>query len=183
MYGIERPISYTSSMDEQKAFEETYKKYRHYVASIVSRHIQCPMGREDATQQTFLNAWRYRHNFRGDCLYSTWLYSIATNAAKNNLIDEHHKQALPLDFQKESELSSLHADYGDTLDKAAALEEQSMANNAVKKLPHKIQETLKLRANLSYEYEEISQIQKIPIGTVRSRLNRAKQSLIDLLTF
>jgi RNA polymerase sigma-70 factor (ECF subfamily) len=138
----------------------------------------------DIAQETFLRAWRALHQFRGEAQFYTWLYRIAVNSAKKALMDLRHH---PLVFREgmhsasgEDETSSARLDLTSTETPETVLAAQEVAaavNAAIAALPHDLRQAVTLREMEGLSYEEIATAMDCPIGTVRSRIFRAREAI------
>ncbi len=163
---------------DSRAFDLLVLKYQHKVAAVVSRLISEHDAIEDVVQEAFIKAYRALPNFRGDSAFFTWIYRIATNTAKNHLesmrrrpsyrgqdIDDVAMIDMPERLQEQ--------DTPDGLLARAQLEEQ--LQKALKALPEDLRIALSLREFDGKSYQDISEIMDTPIGTVRSRIFRARE--------
>jgi RNA polymerase sigma-70 factor (ECF subfamily) len=168
-----------------KAFDLLVLKYQRRVFRLVSRVIKNNSEVEDVAQECFIKAFRAIHQFRGDSAFYTWLYRIAVNTAKNYLFSKG-KRPIALSELKKSEDS----DSFDMLDAVsnedpegnmAGLQIAEAVNKAVKKLPDELSTAVVLREMDGLSYEEIAEVMNCPIGTVRSRIFRAREAIAQEL--
>ena len=168
-----------------KAFDLLVLKYQRRVFRLVSRVIKNNSEVEDVAQECFIKAFRAIHQFRGDSAFYTWLYRIAVNTAKNYLFSKG-KRPIALSELKKSEDS----DSFDMLDAVsnenpegnmAGLQIAEAVNKAVKKLPDELSAAVVLREMDGLSYEEIAEVMNCPIGTVRSRIFRAREAIAQEL--
>lgn len=165
---------------DSRAFDLLVLKYQHKVASVVSRLVSEPDAIEDVVQEAFIKAYRALPGFRGDSQFFTWIYRIATNTAKNHLesmgrrpsyrgqdIDEVAQIDMPEKLRDQ--------DTPDGLLARRQLEEH--LQSALSALPEDLKVALTLREFEGMSYQEISEIMDTPIGTVRSRIFRARESI------
>ena len=164
-----------------KAFDLLVLKYQRRVFRLISRVIKNNSEVEDVAQECFIKAFRAIHQFRGDSAFYTWLYRIAVNTAKNYLFSKG-KRPIALSELKKSEDS----DSFDMLDAVsnenpegnmAGLQIAEAVNKAVKKLPDELSAAVVLREMDGLSYEEIAEVMNCPIGTVRSRIFRAREAI------
>ena len=168
-----------------KAFDLLVLKYQRRVFRLISRVIKNNSEVEDVAQERFIKAFRAIHQFRGDSAFYTWLYRIAVNTAKNYLFSKG-KRPIALSELKKSEDS----DSFDMLDAVsnenpegnmAGLQIAEAVNKAVKKLPEELSTAVVLREMDGLSYEEIAEVMNCPIGTVRSRIFRAREAIAQEL--
>ena len=168
-----------------KAFDLLVLKYQRRVFRLISRVIKNNSEVEDVAQECFIKAFRAIHQFRGDSAFYTWLYRIAVNTAKNYLFSKG-KRPIALSELKKSEDS----DSFDMLDAVsnenpegtmAGLQIAEAVNKAVKKLPDELSTAVVLREMDGLSYEEIAEVMNCPIGTVRSRIFRAREAIAQEL--
>ncbi|WP_196158361.1 RNA polymerase sigma factor RpoE [Reinekea sp. G2M2-21] len=165
---------------DSRAFDLLVLKYQHKVASVVSRLVFEPDAIEDIVQESFIKAYRALHNFRGDSAFFTWIYRIATNTAKNHLEGMRRKPSYrgqDIDdvghFDMPDKLRE--QDTPDGLLARAQLEDH--LQQALRALPEDLRVALTLREFDGMSYQDISEIMDTPIGTVRSRIFRAREAI------
>lgn len=165
---------------DEQAFNTLVQKYQGRVMSLVRRYIDDPIEAVDVVQEVFIKSFRALPNFRGDCAFYTWLYRIAVNTAKNHAVAHHRKYA---EINKDiSELEFLIEPGADGLSKQPEfLLYRSEINGAIDEivsgLPEDLRMALKLRDMDGLTYDEIAHIMSCPIGTVRSRIYRARDTI------
>ncbi len=165
-------------MNDKISFDQSYRAHRSYVYWMIGRFIADVAITEDLTQNTFLKAWVHRHTFRGDSSYKTWLTRIAINTALNFLV---HQKIRPEYFAyRNLDPDQVYA-FGDTLSQTINAQEMNKLYTAINQLPEEMKAAVILRVLYELDYKEIADYLKIPIGTVRSRLYRAKYFLKDIL--
>ncbi|WP_426207227.1 RNA polymerase sigma factor RpoE [Providencia sp. PROV272] len=164
---------------DQKAFNLLVVKYQHKVASLVSRYVpQADV--PDVAQESFIKAYRAIGSFRGDSAFYTWLYRIAVNTAKNYLVAQDRRPPA----------SDLEASDAENYETASALKEISNPENlmlsdelkkvvfrTIESLPEDLKMAITLRELDGLSYEEIAEIMDCPVGTVRSRIFRAREAI------
>jgi RNA polymerase sigma-70 factor (ECF subfamily) len=156
---------------ERGAFDLLVLRYQHKVIKLVARLLRDPAEAEDVAQEAFVKAYRALGSFRGDSAFYTWLYRIAVNTARNAMAS---RQRRPLDY--EAELSE--AEQGDTPEATALTEEiRETVNRAVAELPEDLRTAIILREVEGLSYEEIASAMDCPVGTVRSRIFRAREAI------
>ncbi len=165
---------------EKKAFDLLVLKYQGKVASLVSRYISDRHEVLDVTQEAFIKAYRALKNFRGESAFYTWLYRISINTAKNYLVAKGRRPpGTDIDiqdaehFEGESPLKDIQSPeqqlYRSELEKAL--------NDAIKALPEDLRVALTLREFDGFSYEDIAEVMNCPVGTVRSRIFRARDAV------
>jgi RNA polymerase sigma-70 factor (ECF subfamily) len=165
---------------ERAAFDLLVLRYQHKVVKLVARLLRDPAEAEDVAQEAFVKAYRAIGSFRGDSAFYTWLYRIAVNTARNAMAS---RQRRPLDYEadlSESEQSAVDArmKHGDTPEAAALSDEiHRTVNRAVADLPEDLRTAIILREVEGLSYEEIAQAMDCPVGTVRSRIFRAREAI------
>lgn len=165
---------------DKRAFDLLVVKYQHRIASLVSRFVQDADEVQDVTQEAFIKAYRALGNFRGDSQFYTWLYRIAVNTAKNYLVSRNRRPP-GSDIEVDDAVFFDSADALRDIDSPEEnlMSEQLMAvvNNAIKQLPEDLRAALTLREYDGLSYEEIADVMACPVGTVRSRIFRAREAV------
>jgi RNA polymerase sigma-70 factor (ECF subfamily) len=188
--GDERPMSGVEQTDlelvrrvqrgERAAFDLLVLRYQHKVVKLVARLLRDPAEAEDVAQEAFVKAYRAIGSFRGDSAFYTWLYRIAVNTARNAMAS---RQRRPLDYESdlsESEQSTVESRmrHSDTPEAVALSDEiHRTVNRAVGDLPEDLRTAVILREVEGLSYEEIAQAMDCPVGTVRSRIFRAREAI------
>lgn len=165
---------------DKGAFDLLVLKYQHKIVNLVMRYVRDPDQALDITQDAFLKAYRALPRFRGDSAFYTWLYRIAVNTAKNYLAAQRRRpQDVELDFQ-DPEQYDLHAKLKET-DTPEGLtlsrELNETVERAIAALPEDLRTAIVLRELEGMSYEEIAQTMECPVGTVRSRIFRARDAI------
>ncbi|MGN0915808.1 MAG: RNA polymerase sigma factor RpoE [Succinivibrio sp.] len=153
-------------------------KYQHKVVQIVSKYLGNSADVNDVAQEAFIKAYRAINSFRGESSFYTWLYRIVVNAAKTFLeANSKHRNQIDVDSEEFSESQASGAlESRDTPDRIIESQElQQVILNAMKDLPKELSEAIMLREVEGMSYEDMSDVLKIPVGTVRSRIFRARQ--------
>jgi RNA polymerase sigma-70 factor (ECF subfamily) len=165
---------------DKKAFDLLVLKYQHKVANLVSRYIRDSSEVLDVTQEAFIKAYRALPNFRGDSAFYTWLYRVAINTAKNHLASQARR---PPGEDIEAETAE-QMDLGAPLKEGATPERMALQREiaqtiqkALDELPDDLRTAITLRELEGLTYEEIAQAMDCPIGTVRSRIFRAREAI------
>jgi len=165
---------------DKGAFDLLVLKYQHKIVNLVMRYVRDPELALDITQEAFIKAYRALPRFRGDSAFYTWMYRIAVNTAKNHLAAQRRRPMnVELDFQ-DPEQYDLHAKLKET-DTPEALTLSSELKNTVEQaiaaLPEDLRTAIILREIEGMSYEEIAQTMECPVGTVRSRIFRARDAI------
>jgi RNA polymerase sigma-70 factor, ECF subfamily len=165
---------------EKDAFDLLVRKYQHKVAKLVNRYVFDRTEVEDITQEVFIRAYRGLGGFRGDSAFYTWLYRIAVNTAKNYLEAQGRRPAAAgIEIEDAEGLDSLeHLRDTATPERHMLTEEiAATVNSALNRLPPDLRTAITLRDLDGLSYEEIAHIMECPIGTVRSRIFRAREAI------
>ncbi len=165
---------------DKGAFDLLVLKYQHKIVNLVMRYVRDPDQALDITQEAFLKAYRALPRFRGDAAFYTWMYRIAVNTAKNYLAAQRRRPMdVELDLQ-DPEQYELHARLKDT-DTPEAVnighELQATVERAFASLPEDLRTAIVLREIDGMSYEEIAETMECPVGTVRSRIFRARDAI------
>ena len=167
---------------DSAAFDLLVRKYQHRIVALIGRYVADWSECQDVAQETFLRAYRALGNFRGDAQFYTWLHRIAVNTAKNHLVA--HNRRPPTDDidvgDAEQFESGLRLRDNDTPERELMRQQmEQTVMRAVEALPDELRAAITLREVDGLSYEEIAQRMDCPIGTVRSRIFRAREA-IDL---
>ena len=168
---------------DQKAFELLVIKYQRRIQRLIGRMVRDVDLVEDIAQETFIRAYRALAQFRGEAQFYTWLYRIAVNTAKKALMDLKRNPTVSENFFKsddDDETSPLENDLTTSETPDAVLASKEIAqiiNAALEALPEDLRQAITLREIEGLSYEEISQVMNCPIGTVRSRIFRAREAI------
>lgn len=165
---------------DKRAFDVLILKYQQRIVHVITGFVHDPVEALDVAQEAFIKAYRALPNFRGDSAFYTWLYRIAVNTAKNYLTSRSRRPpAVDVDamdatnFYDAPELKEF-----DTPESQLISEElQHVIHNAIEELPENIATAIKLRELDGMSYDEIADVMGCPIGTVRSRIFRARDAI------
>ena len=164
---------------DSRAFDLLVLKYQGRIATLVARFVSDAAEVEDVTQEAFIKAFRALPKFRGDSAFYTWLYRIASNAAKNYLVARGRRPATTADVQ-----DAEYFEEGDALREIETPENAYFGGElaqavqaALEGLPEELRAALSLREFDGLSYEEIADVMGCPVGTVRSRIFRAREAI------
>jgi RNA polymerase sigma-70 factor, ECF subfamily len=165
---------------ERSAFDVLVLRYQQKVLKLVLRYIRDPMEAEDVVQEAFIKAFRAIGSFRGDSAFYTWIYRIAINTAKNALVSSKRRPvSFDIDVQdpEQGDLEARLTD-GETPEQLAMTEEiRQTVNRAMADLPDDLRTAIVLREIDGLSYEDIAESMDCPVGTVRSRIFRAREAI------
>jgi len=170
---------------DQRAYELLVIKYQRRIERLIGRIVRDVDLVQDIAQETFLRAYRALHQFRGDAQFYTWLYRIAVNTAKKTLMDLKRDPLITesalrsaVDDDDETSVMTRELTTDDTPETLLAAQEVAQAvNTALQALPQELRQAVTLREIEGLSYEEIAQAMGCPIGTVRSRIFRAREAI------
>ncbi|MEZ6935149.1 MULTISPECIES: RNA polymerase sigma factor RpoE [Aeromonas] len=165
---------------DKNAFNLLVRKYQHKVVNLVARYVNNPGDVPDVAQEAFIKAYRALPTFRGESAFYTWLYRIAVNTAKNYLTSQGRRPP-------SSDVEADEAEYyggGEALQEVATPENLVLTDEikrtvftAIEALPEDLRTAITLREMEGLSYEEIAEIMDCPVGTVRSRIFRAREAI------
>jgi RNA polymerase sigma-70 factor (ECF subfamily) len=165
---------------DKAAFNVLVLKYQHKVLKLVTRYVRDQAEAEDIAQEAFIKAYRALPSFRGESAFYTWLYRIAANTAKNVLVSSRRRLVdYDLDLQDpEDYAAQVLLKDGDTPEGMLLTEEiRQTVTEAMQQLPDDLREAITLRELEGLSYEEIAEVMECPVGTVRSRIFRAREAI------
>ncbi len=176
----QRLVERAQSGDKQ-AFGLLVSKYQRKLARLLSRFIRDAAEVEDVTQEAFIKAYRALPTFRGDSAFYTWLYRIGINTAKNYLVAMGRRTPTATDidaedaegFQDADQLRDLNTPENELISRQVA----DNVNQTLADLPEELRTAITLREIEGLSYEDIANIMNCPIGTVRSRIFRAREAI------
>jgi RNA polymerase sigma-70 factor, ECF subfamily len=180
--GVDEQLVVRAQAGDQRAFELLVRKYQYKIVQLVGRLV----GEGDApdvAQETFIKAWRALKGFQGNSAFYTWLYRIGINTAKNHLVARGRRPSnQDIDVDEAEQFG--HTEQMSDVDTPEALllsdEIKQKVGEAIAKLPPDLRQAITLRELEGLSYEEIAEVMNCPIGTVRSRIFRAREA-IDLV--
>jgi len=165
---------------DKQAFNLLVARYQYKIQNLVARLIRDPAEQEDVAQEAFIKAYRALPRFRGESAFYTWLYRIAVNTSKNYLVSRARRpQGVDLDAS-EGDVGEVAEALKDTEDPESALrrdELQAVVDRAIGDLPQDLRAALTLREFDGLSYEQIATVMDCPVGTVRSRIFRAREAV------
>lgn len=165
---------------DSRAFDLLVLKYQGRITALVMRFVQDAHEAQDVTQEAFIKAYRALQNFRGDSAFYTWLYRIAINTAKNHLVSRNRRPpGVDVDA---SDAEFFDGEHGlkdiDTPERMLLRDEIGRAvENCIARLPEDLRVALTLREYDGLSYEDIAEVMQCPVGTVRSRIFRAREAV------
>jgi RNA polymerase sigma-70 factor (ECF subfamily) len=182
---VDQQLVERAQRGDKQAFGLLVTKYQRKLARLLSRFIRDPGEVEDVAQEAFIKAYRALPSFRGDSAFYTWLYRIGINAAKNYLVamgrrapttTEHDAEDAE-SFEDGDQLRDINTPENMLMSKQVA----TVVNTAMNELPEELRTAITLREIEGLSYEEIAEIMNCPIGTVRSRIFRAREAIAEKL--
>ena len=178
---VDQQLVERAQRGDKRAFELLVLKYQRKLGRLLSRLVRDPGEVEDVTQEAFIKAYRALPNFRGESAFYTWLYRIAINTAKNYLVALGRRAPTSTEFDHEEAESFEDAEaLRDTATPEGELLGREIAatvNKAMEALPDDLRTAITLREIEGLSYEEIASVMDCPIGTVRSRIFRAREAI------
>jgi RNA polymerase sigma-70 factor (ECF subfamily) len=170
---------------DKRAYGLLVEKYRRKIIRLLSRMVRDPDDLEDIAQETFIKAYRALPQFRGDAAFYTWLYRIAVNTAKNFLVARGKAMRTVSDQavndEDEPDERLLAQEIGTPETELLSKQVAIAVNEAVDALPEELRQAITLREMEGMSYEEIAEYMACPIGTVRSRIFRAREAIASKL--
>ena len=185
---VDAPLVERVKRGDQRAFEMLVVKYQRRVERLIARMVRDTDLVPDIAQETFIRAYRALPNFRGDSAFYTWLYRIAVNTAKKALMelkrDPLVTQAALASREDEDETSRVENELSDGETPESLMASKQIArevNAAVEALSEDLRQAITLREIEGLSYEDIAEVMNCPIGTVRSRIFRAREAIATRL--
>ena len=165
---------------DKAAFDVLVRKYQHKIVKLVTRYVHDGSEALDVAQEAFIKAYRAIHGFRGDSAFYTWLYRIAINTAKNHLVAEGRRpleRGVDLQDPDQYDMQARLRDM-DTPERLLLTDEiQRTVEQAIEELPEDLRTAIVLRELEGMSYEQIAETMACPVGTVRSRIFRAREAI------
>lgn len=182
---VDQQLVERAQRGDKHAFELLVSKYQRKLGRLLSRFIRDPAEVEDVTQEAFIKAYRALPSFRGDSAFYTWLYRIGINTAKNYLVAMGRRAPTTTEFDSEEaenfedgdQLRDLNTPEAELMTRQIA----ATVNQTMEELPEELRTAITLREIEGMSYEDIANVMNCPIGTVRSRIFRARETIADRL--
>jgi RNA polymerase sigma-70 factor, ECF subfamily len=182
---IDRQLVARAQRGDKQAFELLVEKYQRKLARLLSRFIRDPAEVEDVTQEAFIKAYRALPAFRGDSAFYTWLYRIGINTAKNYLMAMGRRAPTSTEveaeeaegFEEGEQLRDINTPESLLLSNEIA----RTVNTTIEQLPEELRTAIQMREIEGMSYEDIAKAMDCPIGTVRSRIFRAREAIAEQL--
>ncbi|HUG76698.1 MAG TPA: RNA polymerase sigma factor RpoE [Burkholderiales bacterium] len=182
---IDRQLVERAQRGDKRAFELLVEKYQRKLARLLSRFIRDPAEVEDVTQEAFIKAYRALPAFRGDSAFYTWLYRIGINTAKNYLMAMGRRAPTSTEveadeaesFEEGEQLRDINTPESVLMSNEIA----ATVNATIEQLPEELRTAIQLREIEGMSYEDIARAMDCPIGTVRSRIFRAREAIAEQL--
>lgn len=169
---------------DKSAFDLLVIKYQYKIVQLVNRYVKDPSEAQDVAQESFIKAYRAIGNFRGDSAFYTWLYRIAINTAKNYLVARARRSSdYEIDIDDAEQIQNAPELKGMDTPEQHLLNEEILETikSAIEKLPEEMRIAITLREFEGMSYEEIAEAMDCPVGTVRSRIFRAREAIDNKL--
>ncbi len=182
---VDQQLVERAQRGDKHAFELLVAKYQRKLGRLLSRFIRDPAEVEDVAQEAFIKAYRALPSFRGDSAFYTWLYRIGINTAKNYLVAMRRRAPTTTEFDSEEaenfedgdQLRDLNTPEAELMTRQIA----ATVNQTMEELPEELRTAITLREIEGMSYEDIANVMNCPIGTVRSRIFRARETIADRL--
>jgi RNA polymerase sigma-70 factor, ECF subfamily len=182
---VDQQLVERAQRGDKHAFELLVSKYQRKLGRLLSRFIRDPAEVEDVAQEAFIKAYRALPSFRGDSAFYTWLYRIGINTAKNYLVALGRRAPTTTEFDSEEaenfedgdQLRDLNTPEAELMTRQIA----ATVNQTMEELPEELRTAITLREIEGMSYEDIANVMNCPIGTVRSRIFRARETIADRL--
>lgn len=180
---VDQQLVERAQRGDKRAFELLVEKYQRKLARLLSRLIRDPGEVEDVTQEAFIKAYRALPSFRGDSAFYTWLYRIGINTAKNYLVAAGRRAPTTTEVEAEDAEGYAEGELLRDINTPESLllskEIAGTVNAAIESLPEELRSAIQLRELEGMSYEEIAKLMDCPIGTVRSRIFRAREAVAE----
>lgn len=181
---IDKELVTRVQQGDKAAYDHLVRKYQHKIIQLVNRYVKDPSEAQDVSQEAFIKAYRALGNFRGDSAFYTWLYRIAINTAKNYLVSRSRRYSeYEVDVQDAEQYENTPQLKGQDTPEQLLLNDEIVdaIKAAIEKLPEDMRIAIMLREFEGMSYEEIAQTMSCPVGTVRSRIFRAREAIDNKL--
>jgi RNA polymerase sigma-70 factor (ECF subfamily) len=182
---VDRQLVARAQRGDKRAFELLVEKYQRKLARLLSRFIRDPAEVEDVTQEAFIKAYRALPAFRGDSAFYTWLYRIGINTAKNYLMALGRRAPTSTEVEAEEAEGLAEGEQLRDINTPESLllsdEIARTVNAAIERLPEDLRTAIQMREIEAMSYEDIAKAMDCPIGTVRSRIFRAREAIAEQL--
>jgi RNA polymerase sigma-70 factor (ECF subfamily) len=181
---VDRELVQRVQKGDKNAFDVLVRRYQYKIIKLISRYVSDPSEALDVSQEAFLKAYRALPGFRGDSAFYTWLYRIAINTAKNYLVAQGRRPpGSDIDAQEAEQYDGQsHLKEYETPERVLLKDEiEKTVFRAIEDLPEDLRTAITLREFEGMSYEEIAQAMGCPIGTVRSRIFRAREAIDNKL--
>ena len=182
---VDRQLVARAQRGDKRAFELLVEKYQRKLGRLLARFIRDPAEVEDVTQEAFIKAYRALPAFRGDSAFYTWLYRIGINTAKNYLMALGRRAPTSTEVEAEDaegfEDGEQLRDINTPESLLLSAEIAQTVNATINELPEELRTAIQLREIEGMSYEDIARIMDCPIGTVRSRIFRAREAIAERL--
>lgn len=165
---------------DKRAFDLLVLKYQHKIFGLISRYVRNADEIQDVAQEAFIKAYRALPKFRGDSAFYTWLYRIAINTAKNHLVSKGRRPpGTDIDVEDAEYFDNCSAlrDIESPEQSLQAAQLKAVVEDAISRLPEDLRSAVTLREFDGLSYEDIADIMECPVGTVRSRIFRAREAV------
>lgn len=173
-----------ASKGDSRAFDLLVHKYQHRIFALISRYIRDQDEVQDVAQEAFIKAWKALPRFRGDSAFYTWLYRIAVNTAKNHLVSMGRRPpSSDVDATEAEQFSGAPGlrEIGTPESEAMSEELEQAINQVIDQLPQELRTAVTLREFDGLSYEDIAAVMECPVGTVRSRIFRAREAIDEVV--
>ena len=182
---VDQQLVERAQRGDKHAFDLLVSKYQRKLGRLISRFVRDPTEAEDVTQDAFIKAYRALPGFRGDSAFYTWLYRIGINTAKNYLLANKRRVPSTTIFDAEDaesfEDASLWREVNTPENELMSKQVVDVVQASLQQLPEDLRSALTLREIEGLSYEEIASVMNCPIGTVRSRIFRAREAVAENL--
>lgn len=163
-----------------RAFDLLFSRYQYKIVNLVGRFLRDPEDVQDVVQEAFIKAYRALPRFRGESAFYTWLYRIAINTAKNHIVARNRRPPgsdIEIEDAEHFESADALREFDDPESSLARDELEAEIHAAIAELPEDLRSAVTLREFDGLAYEEIAEIMDCPVGTVRSRIFRAREAI------